>query len=218
MIIEEISIKNNKYPNQLKNIYDPPAKLYVLGNWSILNQRNFAIVGSRKATQYGKKIAMQISKELAENGLNVVSGLAIGIDSYAHLGCLQVKDAGKTIAVLGSGLDVIYPKENRKLAEQIINSGGCIISEYPIGSKIEKNNFPQRNRIISGLSEGILVVEASQKSGALITAEFGAEQGKEVFAVPGDINKEQSEGCNLLIKDGANVVTSSQDIIYIIGK
>lgn len=218
MIIEEISIKNNKYPNQLKNIYDPPAKLYVLGNRSILNQRNFAIVGSRKATQYGKKIAMQISKELAENGLNVVSGLAIGIDSYAHLGCLQVKDAGKTIAVLGSGLDVIYPKENRKLAEQIINSGGCIISEYPIGSKIEKNNFPQRNRIISGLSEGILVVEASQKSGALITAEFGAEQGKEVFAVPGDINKEQSEGCNLLIKDGANVVTSSQDIIDIIGK
>lgn len=218
MIIEEISIKNNKYPDQLKNIYDPPAKLYVLGNRSILNQRNFAIVGSRKATQYGKKIAMQISKELAENGLNVVSGLAIGIDSYAHLGCLQVKDAGKTIAVLGSGLDVIYPKENRKLAEQIINSGGCIISEYPIGSKIEKNNFPQRNRIISGLSEGILVVEASQKSGALITAEFGAEQGKEVFAVPGDINKEQSEGCNLLIKDGANVVTSSQDIIYITGK
>lgn len=218
MIIEEISIKNNKYPNQLKNIYDPPAKLYVLGNRSILNQRNFAIVGSRKATQYGKKIAMQISKELAENGLNVISGLAIGIDSYAHLGCLQVKDAGKTIAVLGSGLDVIYPKENRKLAEQIINSGGCIISEYPIGSKIEKNNFPQRNRIISGLSEGILVVEASQKSGALITAEFGAEQGKEVFAVPGDINKEQSEGCNLLIKDGANVVTSSQDIIDIIGK
>lgn len=218
MIIEEILIKNNKYPNQLKNIYDPPAKLYVLGNRFILNQRNFAIVGSRKATQYGKKIAMQISKELAENGLNVVSGLAIGIDSYAHLGCLQVKDAGKTIAVLGSGLDVIYPKENRKLAEQIINSGGCIISEYPIGSKIEKNNFPQRNRIISGLSEGILVVEASQKSGALITAEFGAEQGKEVFAVPGDINKEQSEGCNLLIKDGANVVTSSQDIIDIIGK
>lgn len=218
MIIEEISIKNNEYPNQLKNIYDPPAKLYVLGNRSILNQKNFAIVGSRKATEYGKKVAMQISKELSENGLNIVSGLAIGIDSYAHLGCLQVKDAGKTIAVLGSGLDVIYPKENRKLAEQIINSGGCIISEYPIGSKIEKNNFPQRNRIISGLSEGILVVEASKKSGALITAEFGIEQGKEVFAVPGDINREQSEGCNLLIKDGANVVTSSQDIIYVIGK
>ena len=218
MIIEEISIKNNEYPNQLKNIYDPPAKLYVLGNRSILNQKNFAIVGSRKATEYGKKVAMQISKELSENGLNIVSGLAIGIDSYAHLGCLQVKDAGKTIAILGSGLDVIYPKENRKLAEQIINSGGCIISEYPIGSKIEKNNFPQRNRIISGLSEGILVVEASKKSGALITAEFGIEQGKEVFAVPGDINREQSEGCNLLIKDGANVVTSSQDIIYVIGK
>lgn len=218
MIIEEISIKNNEYPNQLKNIYDPPAKLYVLGNRSILNQKNFAIVGSRKATEYGKKVAMQISKELSGNSLNIVSGLAIGIDSYAHLGCLQVKDAGKTIAVLGSGLDVIYPKENRKLAEQIINSGGCIISEYPIGSKIEKNNFPQRNRIISGLSEGILVVEASKKSGALITAEFGIEQGKEVFAVPGDINREQSEGCNLLIKDGANVVTSSQDIIYVIGK
>ena len=216
MIIEEISIKNNEYPNQLKNIYDPPAKLYVLGNRSILNQKNFAIVGSRKATEYGKKVAMQISKELSENGLNIVSGLARGIDSYAHLGAIYAK--GKTTAVLGSGIDIIYPKENFFLAEKIINTGGAIISEYPIGTKPMKINFPARNRIISGISEGLLVVEAKKKSGTLITVDFALEQGKEVFAVPGDINREQSEGCNLLIKDGANVVTSSQDIIYVIGK
>ena len=151
-----------------------------------------------------------MSRELSKRGINIISGLAVGIDSYAHIGCLGEK--GKTIAILGNGLDTIYPVQNRKLAKAILENDGCIISEYPIGAKIEKRNFPQRNRLISGLSDGILIVEANKKSGALITAEFGLEQGKEIFVIPGDITREQSEGCNILIKEGANVVTSCEDI------
>lgn len=212
MKIEEISINNSEYPEQLRNIYEPPHKLYILGNKEILKQKGIAIVGSRKATEYGKKIAFNISRELSINGINIISGLAIGIDSYAHLGNLN-QNIGKTIAVLGSGIDKIYPKENIELAKKIIQSKGCIISEYPAGTKASKLNFPQRNRIISGISKGVLVVEANEKSGALITADFAIEQGREVFAVPGDITKEQSKGCNLLIKDGAKIVLSSQDIL-----
>lgn len=212
MKIEEISINNSEYPEQLRNIYEPPHKLYILGNKEILKQKGIAIVGSRKATEYGKKIAFNISRELSINGINIISGLAIGIDSYAHLGNLN-QNIGKTIAVLGSGIDKIYPKENIELAKKIIQSKGCIISEYPTGTKASKLNFPQRNRIISGISKGVLVVEANEKSGALITADFAIEQGREVFAVPGDITKEQSKGCNLLIKDGAKIVLSSQDIL-----
>lgn len=217
MQIEEISINNKNYPQILKNIYDAPLKIYVLGNKQILNKKGIAIVGARKATQYGKKVAMQISKELSEKEINIISGLAIGIDTYAHIGniCVQKPNiqVGKTIAVLGSGIDEIYPKQNIELARKIIQTGGCIISEYPIGTKPDKKNFPQRNRIISGLSNGILVVEASEKSGALITAEFGLEQGKDIFAVPGNIDKIESRGCNLLIKDGAKMVLSSGDIL-----
>ena len=212
MKIEEISINNSEYPEQLRNIYEPPHKLYILGNKEILKQKGIAIVGSRKATEYGKKIAFNISRELSINGINIISGLAIGIDSYAHLGNLN-QNIGKTIAVLGSGIDKIYPKENIELAKKIIQSKGCIISEYPAGTKASKLNFPQRNRIISGISKGVLVVEANEKSGALITADFAIEQGREVFAVPGDITKEQSKGCNLLIKDGAKIVLSSKDIL-----
>lgn len=210
MLIEEISINNKKYPEKLRNIYDAPKKLYVIGNKEILNQKGIAIVGSRKATQYGKNVTLEMSKELSKRGINIISGLAVGIDSYAHIGCLGEK--GKTIAILGNGLDTIYPVQNRKLAKAILENDGCIISEYPIGAKIEKRNFPQRNRLISGLSDGILIVEANKKSGALITAEFGLEQGKEIFVIPGDITREQSEGCNILIKEGANVVTSCEDI------
>ena len=184
MIIEEISINSNDYPEQLKNIYDPPLKLYVLGNKEILKQKGIAIVGARKATEYGKRVAFQISKELSKKEINIISGLALGIDTYSHFGNLQAlnksnsNNIGKTIAVLGSGIDEIYPKENTELARKIIRSGGCIVSEYPCGTKPEKMNFPRRNRIISGLSNGILVVEASKTSGALITADFGLEQGK----------------------------------------
>lgn len=212
MIIEKIKIADSYYPKQLKKIYDPPESIYVLGEKEILNQIGIAIVGSRNATQYGKNVASKMAKDLAEKGINIISGLAIGIDEFAHIGTLQ-QGNGKTIAVLGSGIDQLYPKQNIELARKIIKSGGCIISEYPIGTKPDKKNFPQRNRIISGLSQGILIVEANEKSGALITAEFGLEQGKEIFAVPGDITKNQSKGCNLLIKDGAKLVLSTQDIL-----
>ena len=212
MIIEELKITDNEYPRNLKEIYAPPRTIYVLGNKQLLNQTGIAIVGSRDSTEYGKYISSKIARELAEKGINIISGLAIGIDEYAHIGALQ-QNKGKTIAVLGSGIDQIYPKQNIELARKIIKAEGCIISEYPIGTKPEKKNFPQRNRIISAISQGILVVEAGEKSGALITAEFGLEQGKEIFAVPGDITKENSKGTNLLIKDGAKLVLSSQDIL-----
>ena len=209
MKIEEISINSKEYLQNLKNIYDPPKKIYLIGNKDLLYQKGIAIVGARAATQYGKKIAYNLAKELSEQNIVIISGLAIGIDSYAHKGSLEKG----TIAVLGSGIDNIYPKENLELARKIIKNKGCIISEYPLGTKPERLHFPQRNRIISGLSDGVVVIEASKKSGALITAEFALEQGKEVFAVPGDINKKQSEGTNQLIKDGAILLTSATDIL-----
>ena len=209
MKIEEISINSKEYPKNLKNIYDPPKKIYLIGNKDLLYQKGIAIVGARDATQYGKKIAYNLAKELSEQNIVIISGLAIGIDSYAHKGSLEKG----TIAVLGSGIDNIYPKENLELAREIIKNKGCIISEYPLGTKPERLHFPQRNRIISGLSDGVVVIEASKKSGALITAEFALEQGKEIFAVPGDINKKQSEGTNQLIKDGAILLTSATDIL-----
>ena len=213
MEIKEIYINSDNYPERLRNIYDPPKKLYVLGNFKILKEKAIAIVGSRKATEYGKKVAFQISQELTKENINVVSGLAIGIDTYAHLGAILIQNQAGTIAVLGSGIDVIYPKENIELARKIIQTGGCIVSEYPLGTKPNKINFPQRNRIISGLSDGVVVVAASEKSGSLITAEFGIEQGKEIFAVPGNIDNPLNRGTNKLIQDGAKMVLSSKDIL-----
>lgn len=223
MKIEDILMGSNKYPNKLRNIYDPPYKIYAVGNIELLDQKGIAIVGARKATEYGKKTAYKFAKELAENNFNIISGLAKGIDTYAHLGAIQaqigqkpIHKIGKTIAIMGSGFNNIYPKENIELARKIIKSGGCIITEYSAETKPERLNFPKRNRIISGLSNGVLVVEASKTSGALITVEFALEQGKEIFAIPGDITKEQSKGCNELIKDGANLITNSQEIANII--
>lgn len=213
MKIEEINIEDERYPNKLRNIYDPPKKLYVLGNGEILKNKGIAIVGSRKATDYGRKVTLKISTELVNKEINIISGLAIGIDSYAHMGAVIASGKGKTIAVLGSGIDVIYPHQNIELARKIVNSGGCIVSEYPLGTKPSKLNFPQRNRIISGLSDGVVVVEASEKSGSLITAEFGIEQGKEIFAVPGNIDNSLSKGTNKLIQDGAKMILSSKDIL-----
>ena len=209
MQIEEILISESKYPDKLKKIYDPPHKIYVLGNRRLLYEKGIAIVGAREATEYGKKVAYNFAKDISNNGIVVISGLAVGIDEYAHIGALH----GKTIAVLGSGIDKMYPRKNIGLAREIIRNGGCIISEYPLGTKPERLHFPQRNRIISGLSDGVVVVEASTKSGALITADFALEQGKEVFAVPGDICKKQSEGTNKLIQEGAVIVTSSKEIL-----
>lgn len=213
MDIQEINIEDREYPTELKKIYDPPLKLYVLGNNKLLNKKAVAIVGSRKATEYGKMVALQFAKDLSKKGINIISGLALGIDTYAHLGTLQYINKGKTIAVLGSGLDKIYPSQNIGLAKKIIKSGGCIITEYPLGTKPEKLHFPQRNRIISGLAKGILVVEAGEKSGALITADFALEQGKEVFAIPGNIVNNNSIGTNNLIKQGAKLITNCEEIV-----
>lgn len=182
-----------------------------MGNIEILNDVSIAIVGCREATEYGKKATTYFAYNLAKQGVNIVSGLAKGIDSYSHIGSLQAK--GKTIAVIGSGLDIIYPKENEKLAQEILKNGGAIITEYSLGTKPEKEHFPARNRIISGLSDGVLVVEAKEKSGSLITADFAMEQGKDVFVVPGNINSLNSVGTNNLIKDGAILVSNYKDIL-----
>ena len=219
MRIEEIVINSKEYPEKLKNIYDSPQKLYILGNKKLLSQRGIAIVGARKATEYGKKTAYKFAKELAENNFNIISGLAKGIDTYAHLGAIQaqigqksIHKIGKTIAIMGSGFNNIYPKENIELARKIIKSGGCIITEYSAETKPEKLNFPKRNRIISGLSKGIIVIEAKEKSGTLITVDFALEQGRDVFVVPGNINSINSVGTNDLIRQGAKIVTSYEDV------
>lgn len=209
--IEILTIDDRTYPKQLKQIYDPPKILYVKGNKEILNNVGIAIVGCRNSTKYGELIAKNLGYYLAKNNVNVISGLARGIDSFAHIGAIYAK--GKTIAVLADGLDRIYPKENIKIVEKIIEYGGCIISEYPIGSPIDKKHFPERNRIISGLSSGVVVVEAREKSGALITVDHALDQGKDVYAVPGNITVNQSFGTNLLIKDGAIPITNYKDIL-----
>ena len=207
--IKIININEREYPQALKKIYDPPISLYVKGNIEKLNNKNIGIVGCRECTTYGKKSAEYFAYNLSKQNINIVSGLAKGIDSYAHLGSLNT---GNTIAVLGNGLDMIYPKENLELANEIIKKGGTIISEYPCGSKPDKMKFPARNRIISGISSGIIVIEAKEKSGTLITVDFALEQGRDVFVVPGNINSINSVGTNDLIKQGARLVTTYEDV------
>lgn len=209
--IIKITMENEKYPILLKQIYDPPKCLYVMGNIEILNNPSIAIVGCREATEYGKKAATYFSYNLAKQNVTIVSGLARGIDSYSHIGALKAN--GKTIAVIGSGLDIIYPKENEQLAKKIVEQGGTIISEYPLGIRPQKEHFPARNRIISGISQATLVIEAKEKSGSLITADFAMEQGKDVYSVPGNINSKNSVGTNNLIKDGAIPVSKFSDIL-----
>lgn len=209
--IDIISIQDEEYPEILKNIYDPPLYLYIRGNKKILKENSIAIVGCRECTQYGKKVAWELAYNIAKQNINIVSGLAKGIDGVAHKSAVVAN--GRTIAVLGNGLDIIYPSENIMLATEILKSGGAIISEYPLGERPQKQNFPERNRIVSGISKGIIVVEAKEKSGALITADFALEQGRDVFAVPGNINQETSIGTNKLIKQGANLITSYKDIL-----
>ena len=229
--IDIIHIYEESYPQILKKIYDPPISLYIKGNKKMLNNKNIGIVGCRECTDYGKKAAKYFAYNLAKENINIVSGLAKGVDSFAHLGCLstykenqncrknnngcgkQKQNCGKTIAVVGNGLDMIYPKENIELANEIIKSGGAIISEYPCGTKPDKMNFPARNRIISGISSGIIVVEAKEKSGTLITVDFALEQGRDVFVVPGNINSINSVGTNDLIKQGAKMVTVYTDVL-----
>lgn len=238
--IDIIHICEKNYPQLLRQIYDAPVSLYIRGKKEILNGKNIGIVGCRECTDYGKKAAKYFAYNLSKKGMNIISGLAKGVDSYAHWGsiginielekvkncgekqtdcgkqnmeCGQFKqNCGKTIAVLGNGLDMIYPKENIELANEIIKSGGAIISEYPCGTNPDKMNFPARNRIISGISKGIIVVEAKDKSGTLITVDFALEQGRDVFVVPGNINSMNSVGTNDLIKQGAKIVTCYEEI------
>ncbi len=198
------------YPPLLQQVYNPPPVIYVRGQLCPQDQWAVAIVGTRKATLYGRQVAERLSADLAANGITVVSGLARGIDAVAHRAALDA--GGRTLAVLGCGLDLVYPAENRQLAHDIVKQG-ALISEYPLGTPADARNFPPRNRIISGLSLGVLVVEAGVQSGALITVEFAIEQGRDVFAVPGNILSKSSEGCNRLIHDGAKMVLGVQDVL-----
>lgn len=215
--INIININDVKYPKNLKEIYDPPVSLFIKGDENILNGNNIGIVGCRECTEYGRNAAKYFSYNLSNKAFNIVSGLAKGIDSYSHIGCLIANRenfiSGKTIAVVGNGLDVIYPRDNIELERNIIKNGGAIISEYPCGTKPEKMNFPARNRIISGISKGIIVVEAKEKSGTLITVDFALEQGRDIYVVPGNINSINSVGTNELIKQGAKLISNYYDII-----
>lgn len=209
--IKTIKLEDSTYPEKLKEIYNPPKTIYLIGNEKLLNQKSIAIIGCRECSRYGAENAYKFGYELAKENICVISGFAKGIDTYSHKGAVSAK--GKTIAVLGCGLDIIYPPENIELYKQILLQGGAIISEYPLGSKPEKYHFPERNRIISGLSRGVLVIEAKKKSGTMITVDFALEQGREVYAVPGNISSENSYGTNELIKEGAIPVTSINDMI-----
>jgi DNA processing protein len=210
--IECLTLSDESYPRLLKQIYDPPICLFIKGKLGT-NNIFLSIVGSRKNSLYGKQITEKISHELAQRNISIVSGLAFGIDSIAHRSCLKAK--GKTIAVLGSGLhkNFIYPKEHYELAKEVVASGGALISEYPPETKGDFFTFPRRNRIIAGISTATLIIEAQKKSGALTTANFALENGREIFCIPQNINSLTSEGTNELLKNGANLVTSSDDIL-----
>lgn len=212
--IEVLTQGDSRYPKSLKNISDPPICLYVKGDLENFNfAKNFfiAIVGTRKPTPYGQQVAKKFASELAEAGFVIVSGMAVGIDATAHQAALEA--GGKTIAFLGCGVDIIYPAVNSRLYNQIINKGGLVISEFPPGQMVAKGLFIVRNRLISGVSMGVLVVEGAKDSGALITARYAAEQGKEVFAPPGPLTSAMSTAPNLLLKQGAKLVTSIEDIL-----
>jgi DNA processing protein len=205
-----ITLEDPRYPVRLAEIYEPPILLYIRTELLERDKNSVAIVGTRRASMYGKEVAERLAGELAQRGITVVSGMAEGIDSAAHRGAL--KAGGRTLAVFGGGVDVVYPARNRRLMEQIMSSG-CVISEFPMGCPTRGGNFPRRNRIISGLTLGTVVVEGDSHSGALITARYAAEQGREVFAVPGNVNSFRTDGPHSLIKDGAKLTETANDII-----
>lgn len=209
-----ISILDEEYPERLKNIYDAPPILYYRGNLNCLNEECLAVIGSRKITEYGNRVSQQFIKELCRNFI-IVSGLAYGVDGLAHK--ITVENDEKTVAVLGSGLNNIYPTANIQLAKRIVDKGGLLLSEVPPEVGPQKFHFPMRNRIIAGLSRGILIVEGGKKSGTLITAKLGIDYGADIFAVPNSIFNPNSEGVNYLIKCGAHLVTSAEDIFEFYG-
>lgn len=210
MNIQVCTIKDPDYPLRLREVENHPPVLYLRGALLPEDAWSVAIVGTRRMTSYGKQVVSEIASALSMNGITVISGLARGVDGLAHKSALET--GGRTIAVLGSGVDRIYPPEHRKLSEEIIHNG-AILSDYAPGTPPDGVNFPPRNRIISGLSLAVVVIEASKQSGALITAAFAAEQGREVFAVPGNIYAPQSKGCNILLQQGARVLLDVQDIL-----
>jgi DNA processing protein len=201
------------YPALLREIFDPPVTLYVKGEWSIcLDEPCVAIVGSRRSSTYGQNAGLMLARDLAARGVTIISGLARGIDAAAHRGALEA--GGRTVAVMGTGLEQVYPRDHKKLADEILEKGGALISEFPLETPPAPQNFPYRNRVISGLSLGVLIVEAAENSGSLITARLALEQGREVFAVPGNITSRNSFGTNYLIKGaGAKLVQQWQDIV-----
>ncbi|NLJ34567.1 MAG: DNA-protecting protein DprA [Firmicutes bacterium] len=211
--ISFFTLLDPEYPENLRNIADPPPVLYILGQLDQGDELAVAVVGSRKLTPYGRTTAERFGRELAELGFTVISGMARGIDTCAHRGCLTVE--GRTIAVLGCGLDYVYPPENRSLMEKIAKNG-AVISEFPLGTAPKAGHFPIRNRIISGLALGVLVVEAAATSGSLITVDWALEQGREVFAIPGNVNSRYSLGTNFLIKQGAHLVQEAREIAEIL--
>ena len=204
-----LGIDDREYPEKLRMIQNPPEKIYLRGNIELLEGKAIAVVGSRKCSEYGKITAMKIGKACALNDTVLISGMALGIDGFSHEGA--IRNNGKTIAVLGCGVDICYPRSNRKIYERICEDG-LVISEYPHGTEPAIYTFPQRNRIISALSDAVVVVEAGTHSGSLITADYGREQGKEVFAVPGNISSQYSFGTNNLIAQGARPVVKIEDI------
>jgi len=210
-----VAQSDEAYPDQLREIHDPPLVLYVWGNPAVLKTSQIAVVGTRKPSHYGSECAKKLSYQLAYAGLTITSGLARGVDTAAHHAALAAR--GKTIAVLGAGLGGIYPPENKELAEKIASFGGAVISEFSMATKPDPRQFPMRNRIISGLSFGLLVVEASQKSGALISANQAGEQGRTLYAVPGHIDQPGALGSNRLIQQGAKLILSAQDILDDLG-
>jgi DNA processing protein len=205
-----ISLSDPEYPSRLKEIYDPPVILFVKGNVEVLAQPGIAMVGTRHPTPYGSGMAERLSTDLASRGLVIISGLARGVDTASHRGAVAAK--GKTVAVLGTGIDVMYPKENSRLAEQIVALGGALVTEFPVGTPPTPQNFPIRNRIISGISAGVLVVEAAEYSGTRITSRCALEQNRDVYAVPGNVTNKNSWGPNTLIKQGAKLVATWEDV------
>lgn len=208
--IKLVYLNHPDYPERLKNIDAPPLYFYMKGGLSIEDSNAIAIVGTRRSTTYGRKVAEMLATGLSTAGLTIVSGMARGIDSFAQRAAIEA--GGRSIGVLGCGIDVVYPRENKTLLADVVKNG-AIISEFPLRTRPEKRNFPQRNRVISGLSLGTVVVEAAERSGSLITARFALEQGREVFAVPGNINSPMSRGTNNLIKEGAKLVVNTMDIL-----
>jgi DNA processing protein len=205
-------LDDGSYPALLREIDDPPPVLYVKGDWqACFDQPSIGVVGSRTCSTYGENSSEMLARDLASRGITVTSGLARGIDTAAHRGA--IRGQGRTTAVMGTGLDMVYPRENTGLTREILASGGCLVTQFPLGTPPLKDNFPYRNRIISGLSYGVLIVEASERSGSLITARLATEQGREVMAVPGNITSGNSFGTNYLIKSGAKLVQQWQDIV-----